>query len=577
MLLEPHASSVQDVFMRILVVLSFIFSFGLEAQIVSTDDGVLHFFSTLIPAGSGLPAATRLYRYSPAGIEVEATLQLDPEVDLLGNLDSSSDGNVLSYWSLRHPLGPNPFCSGSCYYPIQYTGKVRTGGNLQTFDRAVSLSPDGRFAVLFDSGAPPMRIDLTTGERVSAPYGLLASQRQAITSDGSLLLWLSQNDGSIRLFLWSPSGQRDVAMVRLLPSDPTIPAPGAIVSANGATVVWVSMSDKTVRAIDVLTGADVVIANTPGPVTQVTIDAAGDLISFVASDGVQPRQLYVARTDGSEPRVLAGAPEGVNGATLQSDGKFAYALTASNRMLRIDTGSMDAAELWPPTPSAYVLGASTLRLAPGSYQRITGGSLNSDVRIGEVPLQVLSASPQELHVQVPFDAPETTGFLRFKSDSPLEEVFPAEIHSASPRFLSFWDAGILPNLSLYTVVVHGDYSGFVNQASPAHLGEVVNFYMTGLGAVTPAVPTGAVSPSDPPAVVTAGVHVTALRQEIPIVFAGLAPAMTGVYLLSIRLPESLDTTLLLQPLAQPLTTLLISVQEDGAKDPALAIFWIDLQ
>ncbi len=75
----------------------------------------------------------------------------------------------------------------------------------------------------------------------------------------------------------------------------------------------------------------------------------------------------------------------------------------------------------------------------------------------------------------------------------------------------------------------------------------------------------------------AGTHVTALRQDIPIVFAGLAPGMTGVYLLSIRLPENLDTTLLQLPLAQRLTTLLISVQEDGAKDPTLATFWIALQ
>src|SRR5260370_25481000 len=101
--------------------------------------------------------------------------------------------------------------------------------------------------------------------------------------------------------------------------------------------------------------------------------------------------------------------------------------------------------------------------------------------------------------------------------------------------------------------------------------------MTGWGSVAPAVGTGAVSPSDPPALVAAGTHVAPLRQDIPIVFAGLAPGMTGVYLLSIRLPENLDTTLLQLPLAQRLTTLLISVQEDGAKDPTLATFWIALQ
>jgi hypothetical protein len=70
--------------MRILVLLWLVLPLGLKAQLVSGDGVVLHFVSTLVARGSELPPAARLLRYGADGFQVEATLQLDPTVDVFG-------------------------------------------------------------------------------------------------------------------------------------------------------------------------------------------------------------------------------------------------------------------------------------------------------------------------------------------------------------------------------------------------------------------------------------------------------------------------------------------------------------
>src|SRR5258708_24447444 len=201
------------VFMRLLFLLAFSV-LSLNAQIVSGDGSVVYFFSNLIPRGGDLPTAVRLYRYTAgSGVEPEASLQLDGRVDRLGTLETSADASVVSYWSLRTPLSPNPFCLGQpCYYPITFTGHAGPLDAPSTFNRAVTISRSGRYAVLFDDSAPPERVDRITGERFTAP-GTLASPRQTITDDGTMLLAAYPGDNTSLLSLASPSGTRPLATI----------------------------------------------------------------------------------------------------------------------------------------------------------------------------------------------------------------------------------------------------------------------------------------------------------------------------------------------------------------------------
>src|SRR5579872_804111 len=535
--------------MRLLQLLPFVLSLDLSAQFVSSQGGVLHFFSQLIPRGSNLPAATRLLRFSPTGFSVEATLQIDPIVDILGAVDASADGSVVSYWSERHPLSPNPFCTTpGCYYPVTFTSGVQMGGTTKMYNRAVELSSTRRYAALFDFSGPPQRLDLSTGEAVTAPLPRMAAPRQAITSDGRLLLAADGGNGSTQLVLWSPAGQVDVV---------TIPAPLpaylaqiAVIAASGSTVAWMNPADNTVHAVNVASRIDRIIANPPGSISQISISDTGDLVTYVLpATASSLGQLFLVHTDNSGSTKFTDTSESIGTATLQGDGTAINAMTSSGRALRISTSTLHATELWNPPPVASVLYQTTATFLPGSFQRITGQFLTSDASIGKTKLDVLSASPQEVHVQVPFDAPGTTDFLRFASDSPLEQVFSATIQTLAPRFLTYWDAGIAGPNDVFPVIVHGDYSGFIaSPSTPASLGETVNLYLSGLGPVSPAVATGAVLPSNPPALLMNSIKVTEIvsHRDLPVVFAGLAPALTGVYLVCVQIPADLDTSPLQQ-------------------------------
>src|SRR5260370_40144127 len=115
--------------MRVLI-FSLLLLSPLEAQIVTGDGSVVHFFSNLVPRGSNLAPATRLYRYtSEKGVELEKTLQLDGLVDRLGTLETTADASGVSYWIQHSPLGPNPACSPqpACYYPITVSATPAAG------------------------------------------------------------------------------------------------------------------------------------------------------------------------------------------------------------------------------------------------------------------------------------------------------------------------------------------------------------------------------------------------------------------------------------------------------------------
>jgi len=298
--------------------LAFLFALQLAAQIVTGDGSTVYFFSNLVPRGSNLAPASRLYRYTQAkGVELLATLQLDGLVDRLGVLETTADASVVSFWSRRSPLGPNPFCISdpTCYYPITFTGRIWAPDKPAIFNRAVSVNRSGRYAVLYDDKAAPERVDLITGERFTAPGGILAAPRQAVTADGALLLASYPGDNKALRFLSLPSGPKPVGTIAFGRGSSYFVTPPyqstAQISANGATVVWANLNDNTMHAIDVASGLDHTIPNPAGYITQFLVSDAGNRVLFLAQGSVEKRtQMQVGRTDGSATFTFGGAPEG---------------------------------------------------------------------------------------------------------------------------------------------------------------------------------------------------------------------------------------------------------------------------
>lgn len=92
-----------------------------------------------------------------------------------------------------------------------------------------------------------------------------------------------------------------------------------------------------------------------------------------------------------------------------------------------------------------------------------------------------------------------------------------------------------------TVIAQDSSYNLITADSPAHAGEVITLYLTGMGATNPPVPTGATSPSSPPAKVTVAPQVTIGKANAQVEFAGLSPGSIGLYQINVKIPAGAGT------------------------------------
>jgi uncharacterized protein (TIGR03437 family) len=95
--------------------------------------------------------------------------------------------------------------------------------------------------------------------------------------------------------------------------------------------------------------------------------------------------------------------------------------------------------------------------------------------------------------------------------------------------------------------VHQDFLSLVTQVNPVVAGETVHFYMTGLGDVQPRPVTGRTSvplrvASQRPFCSLVSVFP---QSEIiaPVLFAGIAPGLIGIYQMDVTIPQAFPTSL----------------------------------
>jgi uncharacterized protein (TIGR03437 family) len=164
------------------------------------------------------------------------------------------------------------------------------------------------------------------------------------------------------------------------------------------------------------------------------------------------------------------------------------------------------------------------------------------ILVGGVPAPILAAAPlpsglQQINFQVPVQTPSV-----YPSDPPR----PVEIRyqgSSSFAFPQVSPPGIFTLSDGTAAIEHSaDYS-LVTPSNPAHPGEVILVYATGLGAVSPAAVSG-VSASGPAGVAQSCGGLVAFQPAGPyplgsILYAGLTPGFVGLYQLNIQLAETL--------------------------------------
>jgi uncharacterized protein (TIGR03437 family) len=194
-------------------------------------------------------------------------------------------------------------------------------------------------------------------------------------------------------------------------------------------------------------------------------------------------------------------------------------------------------------------------IAPGSLITIYGSNLaDGTSAAGSLPLpnqsngvQVMMGNlilPQsytsagQLNVQVPFDLPQNTQYqITIQRDSLLSVPEPLVIASGQPGVFTLNQSG-----SGQGIIVKSDGVTLAKPGTPAAAGETVVIYCTGLGAVTPAVSTGAAAPSSPLATTVNPVTVQIGGKAAAVSFSGLTPASAGLYQVNAVVPSGIATS-----------------------------------
>jgi uncharacterized protein (TIGR03437 family) len=190
------------------------------------------------------------------------------------------------------------------------------------------------------------------------------------------------------------------------------------------------------------------------------------------------------------------------------------------------TGQAEA-ESTPRTSTPAARGISTIpagvegAFAPGGLIAIvgegltTGSSLRAPslplpvrlagttVRIAGRPAPLLSVSPALIEAQAPYGI----------APGSAEIVVSSGITSAGPAVA----AEVVPSAPRIVAVTGSRAQGYLS------------IYCTGLGEVAANVQAGAAAPSDPPATTVGSPSVSIAGTNMPVMFSGLAPGLTGVY------------------------------------------------
>jgi uncharacterized protein (TIGR03437 family) len=175
-------------------------------------------------------------------------------------------------------------------------------------------------------------------------------------------------------------------------------------------------------------------------------------------------------------------------------------------------------------PFPTTLGGASVNI---SYINSSGATVN-------LAAPIYSVSPGLINAVVPYSAPSDGTFLNISVTNSGTTSNVATFYSSltQPGIFTYPTPGGVGN----GAIEHANFS-VVTPANPAKPGETVIIYLTGLGAVTPAVGAGTSAPANPlsqaqvPSVYIDDIQATVL-------FAGLTPGSGGLYQLNVTIPSN---------------------------------------
>jgi len=157
------------------------------------------------------------------------------------------------------------------------------------------------------------------------------------------------------------------------------------------------------------------------------------------------------------------------------------------------------------------------------------------VLVNEKPAPLYAVSPGQVSAIMPFSTTGPTANVVIVNGGQRSNTVEVAIASTSPGVFTQTATGIGPGS-----IAKLDGTT-VTAANPAKLGDIVQVYLTGLGAVNPPSPDGAAGPFNPVSRTTSDVKVYIAGQQAQVLFSGLAPTLVGLYQLNVTIPANIPT------------------------------------
>jgi len=153
---------------------------------------------------------------------------------------------------------------------------------------------------------------------------------------------------------------------------------------------------------------------------------------------------------------------------------------------------------------------------------------NAIVTLGGVKLPLVFTSAGQINAQIPYTFPAgVTLPLVVQHLDRLSVPQPVTITSAEPAIFT---TNLLGTGQGFIFVIPGPgQQVLADPSAPAHAGDVIQIYCTGLGAVDPPVGAGQAVPSDALHSATNSVTLTIGGVSVTPSFAGLTPGFSGLY------------------------------------------------
>lgn len=492
------------------------------------DGSAVYFVSDMRLAGTDSPFHSKVFLVTEKGLE---TLLSFPRAAISG-FDVSQDGETIAYTldALCDAVEP-------CFVsqPSRAVIRRRAGPVLWEGDGRAWLSPDGRFAVVVQSSGI-YRIDLAAQSRRLLVSGATAG---IAASAGGLVLvqfvrpqahlfrdgdWETMQtvlgstallSGDASTLVYRAAGETDF-VARKLSSGSAVSVPGVPVSVNG---------DGS-RVLTRITS--------PAPVRpQLRVYDVASSRAFVIPEDIDPYSDILLTPDGKT--VIGANGKAIWKVDVESELARPFVIAPIRLLQPVDyavPGSMASAVV------RDVLQATTVSANPPLPESLSGLRIFVDGRAA--PIRSLTVEDTEVKVQfqVPWETALTRDRVRVVVESSQVTLFEglgeADLPPNSTQMqLRRRMPQLLRRTGAVVQALHQDLDRPVTLEDPARPGEVVHFFVTGLGRVNREVATGAASPAEPPARPLEPLNCLG----VPVLDTVLAPGEVGIYRATIAIPQ----------------------------------------